>query len=239
MSLLKLLPASTRRAARRWLNPDLNYQPQVCVPREMHGRDDGLWCVCPHGLSRDSVVYSFGIGTDLSFDLSLIEAYGLTVHAFDPTPRSLRWLASQNLPAQLCVIPCGLADFDGNARFNPPLDPQHVSHTMLSRPATEAGAVEVPVRRLENIMRSLEHDRIDLLKMDIEGAEYEVVDDMIQSDIRPTQLLIEFHHRFPGVGVRRTQAAIRQLNAANYSLFHVSQSQMEFGFILRPQERRR
>jgi FkbM family methyltransferase len=233
MSFLQLLPPSTRRAAKRWLGFELGAKTDICVPREMHGRDDGVWCVCPRGLCRDSIIYSFGIGTDISFDVSLIETYGLSVFAFDPTPKSLSWLTTQHVPLEMRVIPCGLADYDGVARFNPPINPQNVSHTMLERPQTAAEAVEVPVRRLESIMTELGHAAIDLLKMDIEGAEYDVLDDMIQSDIRPRQLLVEFHHRFPGAGgVRRTQAAMRQLRSAGYKLFHVSQTQMEFSFIL-------
>lgn len=231
MSLLQLLPPATRRAAKRWIGIERHYEPQLCLPREMHGSEDGVWCIHPAGISAKAVVYSFGIGTDISFDASLIETYGLTVHAFDPTPKSLAWLATQAVPSELRVIPCGLADYDGTARFNPPIDAKHVSHTMLSRPATQASAIEVPVRRLETIMNDLGHDRIDLLKMDIEGAEYDALDDMIQSHILPRQLLVEFHHRFPGVGMRRTQQAIRQLNHAGYRLFHVSQSQMEFSFL--------
>ena len=230
MALTQLLPSSTRRAAKRWLGLELNYRPQVCVPREMHGSHDGVWCICPQ-IHRDAIIYSFGIGTDISFDLSLIETYGVNVHAFDPTPKSLDWLAVQETPTELRVIPCGLADYDGMARFNPPLDAKHVSHTMLSRPATEAAAIEVQVRRLETIMHDLGHHQIDLLKMDIEGAEYDVIDDMMQLDIRPQQLLVEFHHRFPGAGTGRTHAAIRQLHACGYRLFHISQSQMEFSFI--------
>ncbi|GIS18490.1 MAG: hypothetical protein CM15mP120_04060 [Pseudomonadota bacterium] len=43
-------------------------------------------------------------------------------------------------------------------------------------------------------MRDLGHDHLDVLKMDIEGAEYAVLDDMLQSNILPDQLLVEFHH---------------------------------------------
>jgi len=39
--------------------------------------------------------------------------------------------------------------------------------------------------------------------MDIEGAEYEVIDDLIASGIRPKQILVEFHHRFKNVGVKK------------------------------------
>jgi hypothetical protein len=42
------------------------------------------------------------------------------------------------------------------------------------------------------------------MKMDIEGAEYEVLDGLLSSPIKPTQLLVEFHHRFPGIGLEKT-----------------------------------
>jgi len=50
-------------------------------------------------------------------------------------------------------------------------------------------------------MRELRHASIDLLKMDIEGAEYDVLADMISQRIPVKQLLVEFHHRWPQIGV--------------------------------------
>jgi hypothetical protein len=50
------------------------------------------WRVRPSGMSQESVVYSIGVGEDISFDLELIRRFGVQIHAFDPTPRSIRWL---------------------------------------------------------------------------------------------------------------------------------------------------
>jgi hypothetical protein len=80
-------------------------------------------------------------------------------------------------------------------------------------------------------MGELGHDKIDLLKMDIEGAEYSVLADLLASHIRVDQLLVEFHHRFPEVGVNKTKGAIKALNAAGYRIFSVSPSGEEFGFL--------
>ena len=41
------------------------------------------------------------------------------------------------------------------------------------------------------------------MKMDIDGAWYEVLDDLPASPIKPTQLLVEFHHRFPGIASKK------------------------------------
>lgn len=68
--------------------------------------------------------------------------------------------------------------------------------------------------------------------MDIEGAEYQVIRELLESNIRPTQILVEFHHRFSGIGVKKTRIAIAQLNKMGYCLFSVSsRTGEEFGFI--------
>src|SRR5713101_7131829 len=46
-------------------------------------------------IEPDPIVYSLGVGEDISFDLALIQQFGVTIHAFDPTPRVREWLASQ------------------------------------------------------------------------------------------------------------------------------------------------
>ena len=89
------------------------------------------------------------------------------------------------------------------------------------------------MKRLTTIMSELKLVSIDLLKLDVEGAEYEVLDDMLASSIRPRQLLVEFHHRFEKVGAAKTRESISKLRQAGYQLFAVSPRREEFSFILR------
>lgn len=203
----------------------------VHVTTQRLGSTYGGWHVVPEGITADSVVYSFGIGEDISFDTAFIAMYGTTIHAFDPTPKSLAWLRTQTLPPRLIVHDYGIAAFDGQIAFYPPENDAHVSHTVLNRPATKDRAIHVPVKRLCTIMSELGHTSLDVLKMDIEGAEYDVIDDMLSSGIRPRQVLIEFHHRFPNVGVAKTTRAIQKLREAGYGLCSVSSSNEEFGFL--------
>ena len=44
----------------------------------------------------------------------------------------------------------------------------------------------------QNIMEEHNHRHIDLLKIDIEGAEIEVLEQMLLDNIKPTYLLVEF-----------------------------------------------
>ena len=193
------------------------------------GNEGARWCVCPDNLSASSVVYSFGVGEDISFDLELIRRFQVQLHAFDPTPRSIEWIRRQTLPKEFVFHEYGLADFDGCCKFLPPTNPLHVSHTIVQRDSPWP-AVELPVQRLATIIQSLRHDRIDLLKMDIEGAEYGVLADLLSSGLRVGQLLVEFHHRWPEVGIEKTKKAIRELNREGYQLFDVSATGEEFSF---------
>jgi FkbM family methyltransferase len=194
------------------------------------GNKGARWCICPDGLSASSVVYSFGVGENISFDLQLIRQFGAHVHAFDPTPKSIEWLGKQSLPDNFVFHDYGIADHDGICTFLPPENPTHVSHTIVNR-KTPGSAIEFPVRRLASIMKSLGHQKIDLLKMDVEGAEYGVIEDLLNGGVAVGQLLVEFHHRWPELGVERTEKSIRALNRAGYSIFSISVSGEEYSFL--------
>jgi len=213
-----------------WIKPDLDCE------RKRFGSEYGGWEVATDSLTPQTVVYSFGVGEDASFDTALIEHYHLTIHAFDPTPKSISWVRKQGFPRNFVLHEYGLAAFDGTVSFNPPVNPDHVSHTLLDRPSTQEKSIKVPVKRLKTIMSELGHQHIDILKMDIEGAEYDVIRDIYDSGIRPAQILVEFHHRFPGVGVGMTKQAISRIRSMGYGLFSVSSSKEEYSFIRKPNE---
>jgi len=217
-----------RRLAEAASGRDLLLRPQLRCATEHHGSTYGGWTICPEGLDSKSTVYSFGVGEDVSFDLAMIERFGLCVHAFDPTPRSVAWVRSQSLPAQFVFHEVGLLDFDGVARFAQPEVPGHVSFRATHASAGES-VVEAPVRRLRTLMSELGHSSIDVLKMDIEGAEYAAIDDILNAGISIRQLLVEFHHRWAGVD--QTRRAVAELNRHGYRIFHVSPSGAEVSLI--------
>lgn len=222
---MDLLRALKRRLARK---PRQGVQIQV--RKERMGNEYGGYMVCPDGIDASSVVYSFGIGEDISFDLAVNERFGVAVHAFDPTPRSIAWLRAQNLPAGFSIHEYGLAGYDGVARFTPPENPAHISHTMLTGESNRP-QIEVPVRRLSSITAELGHSRIDILKVDIEGAEYAALDDLLETGPLPRQILIEFHHHMSGVALAQTERALDRLNQAGYRVFDVSRTAYEFSLI--------
>lgn len=210
--------------------------PQIHVSSREYGSSDyGNWTIAAGTLNADSIVYSVGVGEDVSFDLELIDTYNLTVHVFDPTPRSIEWFKKQQFPEQLVFHPVGIANFDGTAVFYPPKDPSHVSYSLAQHESQHHSASEsLPVKRLKTIMEELGHNHIDLLKLDIEGAEYDVIQDLIDQQLSVRQILIEFHHRFPQIGIQKTRQAIASLNSAGYQIFFVSYMGEEISFLKIP-----
>ena len=142
--------------------------------KSCYGTEYGGWTIPNDRLTADSVCYCVGCGEDISFDLELVRAYACTVYGFDPTPRSVEFVrrTTANIPGYR-FRDVGIWDRDGTVKFFAPRDSQHVSHSITNLQSTDA-YIEVPTRRLREVLRENGHSRLTLLKLDIEGAEYQV-----------------------------------------------------------------
>jgi len=192
------------------------------------GTDYAGWTVCPRLIAPGMLAYCAGVGMDASFDLGLIERYQVTVHAFDPTPVSLRWVQSRSWPAQWTFHPVGLGGSDGVASFAPPAVDGHASFSITADKTP--GSVEAPIKRLSTLARELGHREIGLLKLDIEGAEFDVLEDMIATNLRPAQILVEFHPMINDPEWARTREMISNLRAAGYRTFNCKHDGMNLSF---------
>lgn len=196
---------------------------------------DGGWWFNADGLTSESIVYSLGVGDEINFDLSIIDKYGVEVFAFDPTPNSVDMLDASKLPENFHFQPWAVTATDGSLKFYPRLKKDgtksDVMFTMIPEEETKDDVIEVPAYSLATITEKLGHSRIDVLKMDIEGAEYEVLEGLLNSPVLPTQLLVEFHHRFVENGLQRTYDIIDQLKGAGYRIFAISEIGREISFL--------
>jgi FkbM family methyltransferase len=196
--------------------PEWNFVPprvQIHRALQLIGSDYGDYALDPSGIQQDSIVYSLGVGEDISWDLALIQRYGVTVHAFDPTPRVKEWLASRTLPGQFHFHEVGIADVDGETAFYLPPRSDFVSHSVIHARQYSQESIRVPMTRLSTAMQRLGHSRIDILKMDIEGAEYAVLEDIVREKIPVGQILVEFHHRLSSVGTGKTKRILSLLDS--------------------------
>ena len=215
-----------RRFVKACLGKDHLIPVDVRIPKLRLGNDWADWVVVPHLLERGKpIVYSVGLGSDISFDLAMIDRFGCDIFGFDPTPISQDYLNSIALPAAMHVYPFGLATFDGTKTLGVP------SEGDVSFSSVTGGGLNLEVRKISSLMAMLGHDHIDLLKMDIEGDEYDCVRQLLDEKIFPAQLLVEFHHGYYDIEVGRTRRAIDGLHEAGYKIFDISPLGREISFI--------
>lgn len=218
------------RKLKRLLRPPL-HRPEPRFKLRVLGTEYGAWPVLDESLTPESIVYSFGVGHDISFDLAVMHEFGCRIYAFDPTPRCIAWLTEQYVPEGFWFHELGLSDRKQVLSFSAPPNDGFVSYTVAER-SDSPEVAHLPVEPLDMIMTRLGHSHIHFLKMDIEGSEYPALADMMTKKILPDQLCIEFHHRMFGYTDEDTQNAVALLQRAGYVLHYVSPSGHEYGFHL-------
>lgn len=215
------------------LGHEMVLRREISVPTEFHGSTYGGWSILAGSLGPDSCVISAGVGEDASFDLSLIATYGCSVHALDPTPKSIAWARATIQEPRFILHEWALAANDEPLRLFLPISDEYVSASCRAGPHASSRHVDVPAVSLPTLFERLGVETVDVLKMDIEGAEYAVIEHGLQSGVfrRVRQLLVEFHHFHPVFGTRSTRAALRALHAAGWRIAWVSPSHHEVLFV--------
>ena len=206
----------------------------IRINKKWYGNKYGGFFVSPDSLNDKSVVYSFGIGEDISFDEAMIQNHNCSVFGFDPTPKSINWVKDRHdrLPSKFSFFGYGISDKSGFVDFYLPKNSQHVSGSFINQAnVDEKQAIKVEMKSLNDIALQLGHKKIDVLKMDIEGAEYQVLESVLKSGLQMDQILIEFHERFFPDGKMRTISIKNMLKDHGYEIFGISDSFDEISFI--------
>lgn len=224
---LQRLQQTLKQEAKILLGKSVRIPQRITVDHTVLGSELCQWPIACGMISSDSVVYSFGVGEDVSFDLALIERFGCQLYAFDPTPKSVKWVRAQSFPPQFHFAELGLGGTSGEVSFRAPNNPDHVSYAA----SNASGETILYLHDLRSIMEKLGHRRVDVLKMDIEGSEYGVIRSLPDQGCLPGQLMVEFHHGLYGYKTADTKETVDTLLAIGYRPYYVSSTGREIGFV--------
>lgn len=180
------------------------------------------WHIRRDLLRNGALVISGGVGNDISFELSLATCFGAEVHLYDPTPTGRTTMGKIfDLPSAVKFYPVGLAGSDGPVSFCPPADEAEGSWTEQGRHSAEVSGRKTifPCRSIGSLCREARRSPV-LVKLDIEGSEYEVIREMIRSGVRPDMLAVEFHYSRSGRSRIDALRCLLSLFFAGYRLQH-------------------
>lgn len=225
------------RILRVWFRRLVGTEPNVVVTKvmacEFFGNNYCGWGVPKRFLTSQSIVVDVGLGEDISFSQELIARYGCQVHGFDPTPRAIRYVES--LDQQNFILhKFGLAAHAGCAEFFLPNDDAHVSGTLMKSAHTGRATIPVELIDLESLLELVGASELCVLKLDIEGAEYDLIKSVAFSNVadRIRVLCIEFHHRWSEIGPQATVDAVRSLRELGFEcVWRNIRTNEEFAFV--------
>jgi FkbM family methyltransferase len=124
------------------------------------------------------------------------------VYGFEPNPTPFALLEARfaDVP-EVVTLPYGLGARDETL----PLELAGPGSSLHGTVDGGGPAVEVEIRDAVSAFSELGLDRIDLLKVNIEGAEYDLLDHLLAAGVVPRirYLLVQFHEWHPGAHGRR------------------------------------
>ena len=124
----------------------------------------------------------------------------------------------------------GIGVVEGIQKFYLPSNEEYVSCSLVEGMKGEK-YINVNVKKLKTLMNELGHSKIDLLKMDIEGSECDVLENMLDDQIFPKYLAVEFDLGFNGENMKdidKCNKIIHKLFEHNYELIYQNHSDFTF-----------
>lgn len=193
------------------------------------GDNYGGWTICrPMNSSfhmlQGAIVYSVGIGRNIQWDEGMLQFFGTVHHGWDPTPTASDYFSKRSVPERFYFHRYGLAATDGQVILKLPFGNKDSYTVMEHRANAQTGTItSLPMLSLKSMMRTLGHSWLAILKMDIEGAEFDVIDSWYTSgfEIPADQVLVEFHDRYfkhQQDYKRKVPDAIRKMSRMNFTL---------------------
>lgn len=196
----------------------------------------GNWGIDTTSLGHSTVVASFGLGEDVTFESALMERFNCQIFGFDPTPCSVDFIAKNIRNPRFVATPIALTDHDGTTAFTAPPESakDQVSASVVAGYCRKSNhTINVPCLTLASALEKCGTSKVDVLKMDIEGAEFAVIEQAVANGWlqEVSQILVEFHHFLPGLSSKQTRSSVSALKNAGFGIAWIGRTNHEYLFM--------
>ncbi len=215
-----------RSLSRRWL------EWRLPAGYERFGTRYGGWWIDTRHIGEAPLLVDCGLGLDISFSVAFLRRFPRArVVGIDPNPHALEYCRARCPPGMLILDRAFWTTNNETVIFHLPRPPEHlpkgadgVSGSLdPSHPYVVGGErIEARTINLEQLLLDAGHEECSVLKLDIEGAEYALLETLCATGQirRAGQVLVEFHHGHIDRTLADTMHAITSLKAAGFSLMH-------------------
>lgn len=175
--------------------------------------------------SESSTIIDVGCGFLAEFSCFLIEKYKLTAIGIDPTLKHKSHLQKieKKYNGRFIHIPAVVARQNESVVFYETLEHESGSllpqHTNILKDHFRTYSVES--MNLTALLKRTDLSQVDLVKLDLEGAEYELLQNCTKEELLPfRQLFIEFHHlAVNNYSKEDTQQIVKRIKNFGYKAF--------------------
>ncbi len=172
-----------------------------------------------------STIIDVGCGKDADLSVYLISRYGLKSYGVDPTLKHNKSLKDiENIThGKFKHVSLAVSSQAGDLAFYETLDHEsgsfYKSHKNIL--TDRIRSYKVKAVTISGLLKHLGLQSADFIKLDIEGAEYELLNSMDLDDLKKfKQVYIEFHHHaFKQFTINDTKAIVRKICNIGFDVF--------------------
>ncbi len=175
--------------------------------------------------NENSVAIDVGCAQDADFSKTIINNYGIVCFGIDPTLKHQRELRAleKKLEGSFKYFPFAISANDELITFYESKSNQSGSliQDHINVKNDEILEYKVQGLRIPSLIKKLNLKKVDLLKLDIEGAEYDLLKNTEHKDLlNIDQIFIEFHHHaVSNYSNKDTNFLVRKLMQFGYNSF--------------------
>ncbi len=178
--------------------------------------------------NESSVIIDVGCGHEAEFSKFMVKKYQLTAFGVDPTRKHQPFLQlfAASSAGKFHHLAVAVADKDGLITFNESNKNESGSilldHTNVRN--DEITTYEVETVSLRGLVHRTGTTAVDFLKLDLEGAEYDLLAKITDEDMLPfKQIFIEFHHHCTNHSMQETKMMVQQMRRKGFNVFTLDQ----------------